>query len=75
MLYEISCIFSGITNLFLLLLDILNEDKTMNRRALGRKVFGNQVKWPVQIMFLAHNDIALHVSTIYQTCCLSGRSG
>lgn len=24
------------------LLDLLNEDKTINRRALGRKVFGNQ---------------------------------
>uniref|UniRef100_A0A7N6FFI6 Cytidyltransferase-like domain-containing protein n=1 Tax=Anabas testudineus TaxID=64144 RepID=A0A7N6FFI6_ANATE len=30
--------------------DILSEDKTINRRALGRKVFGNQVKkW---LMFL-----------------------
>lgn len=28
---------------FCLFLDLLNEDKTINRRALGGKVFGNQV--------------------------------
>lgn len=26
-----------------LILDLINEDKTINRRALGRKVFGNKV--------------------------------
>ena len=30
-------------NLFFSFVDILNEDKTINRRALGKKVFGNQV--------------------------------
>lgn len=27
----------------ILILDLTNEDKTINRRALGRKVFGNKV--------------------------------
>lgn len=27
----------------ILLLDLTNEDKTINRRVLGRKVFGNKV--------------------------------
>lgn len=28
---------------YFLILDLMNEDKTINRRALGRKVFGNKV--------------------------------
>lgn len=27
----------------ILILDLINDDKTINRRALGRKVFGNKV--------------------------------
>ncbi|CAK6956689.1 bifunctional coenzyme A synthase [Scomber scombrus] len=45
--------------------DILNEDKTINRRALGRKVFGNQerlkaltdIVWP-EIALLAKNKVS-----------------
>lgn len=30
-------------HVYSLILDLMNEDKTINRRALGRKVFGNKV--------------------------------
>lgn len=59
------------------LLDLLNEDKTIDRRALGRKVFGNQVMSSVS----AHQDIGddmsdyITVSTVYQRCRFSCRSG
>lgn len=35
--------------LFFFISDLLNEDKTINRRALGKKVFGNKVKFFINL--------------------------
>ncbi|XP_026172164.1 bifunctional coenzyme A synthase [Mastacembelus armatus] len=57
--------------------DILNEDKTINRRALGRKVFGNQkqlktltdIVWP-EIAHLVRNGISQAREEGKQVCVL-----
>lgn len=52
------------------LLDILSEDKTINRRALGRKVFGNQVVWIIFIYWI----IFQHFAELQVTCQISLRN-
>ncbi|KAM6898288.1 bifunctional coenzyme A synthase isoform 1-T1 [Lycodopsis pacificus] len=57
--------------------DLLNEDKTINRRALGRKVFGNQerlkaltdIVWP-EIALLVENRISQAREEGKQVCVL-----
>ncbi|KAK9530313.1 hypothetical protein VZT92_011822 [Zoarces viviparus] len=57
--------------------DLLNEDKTINRRALGRKVFGNQerlkaltdIVWP-EIALLVENRISQAREEGRQVCVL-----
>ncbi|XP_031699500.1 bifunctional coenzyme A synthase isoform X2 [Anarrhichthys ocellatus] len=57
--------------------DLLNEDKTINRRALGRKVFGNQerlkaltdIVWP-EIALLVENRISQAREEGEQVCVL-----
>ncbi|KAG7506979.1 bifunctional coenzyme A synthase [Solea senegalensis] len=57
--------------------DILNEDKTINRRALGRKVFGNQerlkalthIVWP-EIALLVKNTISQARQEGKQVCVM-----
>lgn len=56
--------------LFILSLkDLLTEDKTINRRALGRRVFGNQVIWQVWLMF-QHITMLPNELLDYSTACL-----
>lgn len=43
---------------FLPLLDVLNDDKTINRRALGKKVFGNQVIQILSPCYSFANDMS-----------------
>lgn len=52
------------------LLDLLNEDKTINRRALGRKVFGNQVVWIIFIYWI----IFQHFAELQVKCQVSLRN-